>query len=376
MNVLFIAGWYPNSTFIYQGIFVKKHAQALKSVGINVKVVAFTINKSNKILENYTKCLVDENGIETLLIEINSVFHKFFRLSVNWQYRFMKKKITSCFNNFKPDIIHSNVLFTAGILGHKLAANYKVPHVITEHWSKADAFIEKGLFSGIAKQVLASASQIMPVSSYLASKLDKFIPGNKITVVPNAVNTDIFRFRNTSNNEELVFGCLANWEPPKRPDLIFEGLEAYVKKSGKKIKLIAVGGGILIEPIKKQNWNFEVEFHGFVSSEEIINVFKDVKFLLHASENETFSIILAEAAIMGIPMVASNKGAMPELVNNENGILTENTIEAWVQAIEKITALKYNWKQLSDDMIKRTSYQNVGMAYKSVYEKALLAYLN
>lgn len=372
MNVLFIAGWYPNSTFIYQGIFIKKHAQALQSVGVNLRVVAFTVNKSARIWENNSEYFKDENGVDTLLIEVNSVFHKFLLISFAWQYRFLRKYIAKYIPDFKPQIVHSNVLFPAGILGYKLSEDLKVPHVMTEHWSKADAFIERGSFSSVAKKALEKASFVMPVSNYLAGKLKKFIPENKLEVVPNTVDTTVFEFAGEKRiGESLVFACLANWQPPKRPDLIFEGLSAYVKKTGKTVKLISVGGGSLIQDIKKKKWNYEVKFYDFISSGEINNLFKDVDFLLHASENETFSIILAEAGTMGIPMVASRRGAMPELINERNGILTENTIEEWVKAIEKLVSSSYDRKQISEEMKKNVSHQSVGHKYKTVYEKAI-----
>ena len=82
MNVLFIAGWYPNSTFKYQGIFSKKHAHAIKSAGVNIKAMALTVNHSKKVLEFKSDFFTDEAGVETLLLEINSRFYKLFLINM------------------------------------------------------------------------------------------------------------------------------------------------------------------------------------------------------------------------------------------------------------------------------------------------------
>ena len=372
MNVLFIAGWYPNSTFKYQGIFSKKHAHAIKSAGVNIKVLALTVNHSKKVLEFKSDFFIDEAGVETLLLEINSNFYKLFLISMPLLNFIAKKNFKKHFSKFKPDIIHSNVLFPAGLLGAKLASDLNLPHVITEHWSKADTFMESGWFAKAAVKACAKAKTVMPVSNYLAKKIEKYIDSQKLIVVPNTVNTSVFKLiSQKQKNNEIVFACLANWQNPKRPDLIFEALNVFSKTSDKKIRLKSIGGGALIQPLKNRKWNFEVEFSDFVEAETIVNLFEDVDYLLHASEDETFSIILAEAGVMGIPMAASKKGAMPELVNSNNGVLTENTIEDWVKAIEKLTSATYNRKQISEEMKKLTSYEAVGSKYKEIYSEVV-----
>lgn len=368
MNVLFIAGWYPNSTFKYQGIFSKKHAHAIKAAGVNIKVLALTVNHSKKVLEFKSDSFTDEAGVETLLLEINSRFYKLFLVSMPLLNFIAKRNFKKHFSKFKPDVIHSNVLFPAGLLGAKLASDLNLPHVITEHWSKAAAFMENGWFAKSAIMACANAKAVMPVSNYLAKKIEKYIDSQKLIVVPNTVNTSVFKpISKKEKDNEIVFACLANWQNPKRPDLIFEALNVFSKTLNKKIRLKSIGGGALIQPLKNRKWNFEVEFYNFVEAETIVNLFEDVDYLLHASEDETFSIILAEAGVMGIPMAASNKGAMPELVNSTNGVLTENTIEDWVKAIEKLTASSYNREQISEEMKKLTSYEAVGSKYKEIY---------
>ena len=74
MKVLFISSWYPNSTNPLKGVFVKKHAAAIKSAGVDIEVLALTVSYSKKFYEKKVYKTTDENGVVTHLIELNSRF--------------------------------------------------------------------------------------------------------------------------------------------------------------------------------------------------------------------------------------------------------------------------------------------------------------
>jgi glycosyltransferase involved in cell wall biosynthesis len=372
MNILFISSWYPNSHFAYMGIFVKKHARAIKMAGGNIKVLAFVINKSDKWWENKSRFFIDENGIETQLIEVNAKLYKILTVDVLFHRIFINKYLSRELSSFKPDIVHSNVLFFGGLLGDYVSKKFKVPLVMTEHWSKAGNYLQEGLYKGKAKKALDHASMLMPVSNYLAGTFKGFIDEKKITVVPNVVDTDLFAYHERKTNpDKIVFACCANWVDPKRPDLFFEALEVYKKKSGKDFILQAIGGGDKLLPLKEKKWSFEVNYYGFTEGEKIVEIFKQTDFLLHASGLETFSVVLAEAGCMGIPMIASNTGAIPELVNEENGILCENTADSWVNAIEKIRTIDFDRKKIAGSMMEKASLKKVGEKYMEIYKKII-----
>ena len=79
MKVLFISSWYPNSVHPLKGLFVKKHAAAIKSAGVDIEVVAITVSPSSKTFEKKIYKHTDENGIVTHQIELNSRFYKWIQ---------------------------------------------------------------------------------------------------------------------------------------------------------------------------------------------------------------------------------------------------------------------------------------------------------
>src|SRR5436190_17009577 len=91
MKVLFISSWYPNSTNPLKGIFVKKHAEAIKKAGVEIEVLALTVNYSKRLYEKKVTVSTDENGIRTHLIEINSSVYKLIHVNLLLQCNFLKK---------------------------------------------------------------------------------------------------------------------------------------------------------------------------------------------------------------------------------------------------------------------------------------------
>jgi glycosyltransferase involved in cell wall biosynthesis len=367
MKVLFIASWYPNSMNPLKGIFVKKHAAAIKASGVDIEVLALTVSPG-KFFQVKIDTTIDEYGIKTHKIEFNSWFYKLIHLDILLQFGFLKQMYYKRIKrNFQPDIIHSNVLYPAAIMGYKLAKKEGLPHIITEHWSGVDKFMNKSLYARTGKKAYDSAKYVAVVSSFLKKSLSKHISGmDKIKVIPNVVDSNIFYFKPKQKNEELVFCCVAHWTGGKRPDLLFGALEKFSLERSVQFRLDVIGEGPLIGKIKEMNWNFKVNYLGNLFKEEIAERLRASDYFLHASNMETFSIVIAEAFSTGTPALASKVGAVPELVNDTNGILCENTIESWMEGLKKITQTHYDNEQISKNSDKY-SLLRIGNEFKGLY---------
>lgn len=369
MKVLFISSWYPNSVHPLKGLFVKKHAAAIKSAGVDIEVVAITVSPSSKTFEKKIYKHTDENGIVTHQIELNSRFYKWIHLNLYFQYRVISKYIEkSVVEVFKPDIIHSNVLYPAGILGYKIAKHHKLPHIITEHWSRVDKFISGSLFGYLGKKTYNNADCVTVVSDYLKNSLSKhFTNPNKIKVAPNVISTKVFNYhKKNDTSNELNFTCVAHWNSPKRPDLIFESLNEVAKSNSKSFVLNVVGEGALLNDLKCQTWNFKINYCGNLSPDKLATVLHKTDYFLHASEIETFSIVIAEALATGTPVLASNVGATGELINNSCGYLTANTKEEWVKNLNQLLKVNYDHSIISRQG-ERFSPEKIGGQFLEIY---------
>ncbi len=376
MKVLFISSWYPNSTNPLKGLFVKKHAQAICKAGTEIQVLALSVNPSEKLFQKKTYISTDEAGIITHNIELNSKFYKVLHLDLFLQYAIIKSYY---FKNikpkFKPEVVHSNVLYPAAILGHLLSKKEKLPHVITEHWSKVDQFMTRSLYANIGKKAYHRAKTITVVSAFLKKSISKHLNNpKKIEVVPNVISSAHFNYKaKTVNPETIVFGCVAQWRKPKRPDLIFNALNYVSKQLSKKIILNVVGEGHLINELKAKKWNFEINYIGNLRSEELSDVLHQADYFLHASDMETFSIVIAEALATGTPVFASQAGAISELINSGNGFTVDNSAESWANGIFKlIEKTDFDHQQIAADA-QRFNDDEIGKQFLEIYKKSIIA---
>lgn len=371
MNILFVSYWYPTPQHPLKGIFIKKHAHAVASAGCQVCVLSLCIENSSALYKKETLRSKDEAGIETIQILIQSRFYKFLHVLPFHQYRLIRKEFTQLKSTFDPNLIHSNVLYPAGILGHMLSKEFSKPHVITEHWSKIQKFMSKSLYASLGKKAYRDASAITVVSDFLKGTVCLYASEDKIHRVPNVINNDVFCYTPKAiTGDALVFTCVAHWHSPKRPDLIFHALQKLTRIQQKKIRLNVIGTGPLLTELKKGNWSFDINYLGQRSPSELASTLQQSDYFLHASDVETFSVVIAEALCTGTPVLASNKGAIPELLNTSNGILCDNTLESWEHGIEQLINIKYDYEHIAQDA-NRFSGKMIGRSFRELYERII-----
>jgi len=378
-KVLFLTFWYPDENNPIKGVFILEHARALLQAGYDVRLVAFNIRYSKKILYVSNLSFTDEGGLPTHLLKIHSVFHKLIYVAVpllsRIVFRYYLRYISPY---FQPDIIHSNVLYPAAIAGHYLARRIGKPHVITEHWSKVDKFFQKNLFSCSGSKAYREAHAITAVSGWLKKNIEKRVSDPKrIFVVPNVVSP-VFSYSQPRTVDEIVFSVVAKWEPPKNIDLIIEALQLVASGTSRPIVLQIVGEGSLLGPVleKRSRFLFAINHLGYQSKTQIAGTFRQTDFFLHCSMMETFSIVIAEALCAGVPVVASKVGAIPEIINPDNGILCNNTATDWAEAIREALQTPYDRMQISRQAISLYSAEPVSQLFGDVYDSVLQGHQN
>jgi glycosyltransferase involved in cell wall biosynthesis len=122
----------------------------------------------------------------------------------------------------------------------------------------------------------------------------------------------------------IVTAC--NINDVKRVYLILESL-ALVKCN---VEWYHFGDGPLMEEMvvksKSLPDNIKVKFYGRVSNEELFEFYKNfpVTFFLLVSKTEGgVPVSIQEAMSFGIPVIATNVGGIPEIVNSSNGMILD-----------------------------------------------------
>lgn len=383
MNILFLASWYPTVSKPGLGIFIKEHAIAVSKVGCNVFVIAILYTNSKKILQIDYNYHVEEYGIKVYTIEVRGMFAKplnyFFPFNLFITKKIMKKIIKQ--DKVIFDLIHSNVVFPAAITGYFISRHLKLPHVITEHWSRVNSILNLPVLGHYVRLSYMQSQKIMPVSNFLKNTLEHLIPEldkSKFQIVANVIDPDIFYYNEKKSDiTKPIFCAIATWVkkkiPDKLPELFIESLSEFQNLYGIKPRIIIVGGGNLVDDLKIlcEEKKLDAVFTGALNKNEIVSVLHSVDYFIHATTIETFGVVVAEALITGTPVICSNKGALPELVNMSNGILCDNTVSDWVEKLNQLFTLSFDNQKISTDIREKFSSKNIGHKIFTVYNEVL-----
>jgi glycosyltransferase involved in cell wall biosynthesis len=374
-QVLIISFWNPVEKSPQQGIFIEDQAAAVCSLGENVIFLQVNVLPSKNI---FLKKEVKESAFfrkSKITINLYSVFWKFYYVNPWLLAKIVGRILMQNFPGIKPGLIHSNVIFPCGIVADILAGKYGSEMIISEHWSKAEKLLKHPLYGKAALRTYLKNNTVITVSQFLASGIETATGHKNIKVIPNIVDTTLFSHKPKQDfdGSNLICTCVATWKLPKRLDLIVDSLSSVVKDSGCRVILNVVGNGPQTESVKAVGVpeNLKIVWHGYLDKGTIAKLLQASHLFLHASEIETFSIVTAEALSTGTPVLVSDKGALPELVREHNGMLAENNVESWKERFCEIINRRFDNELIAKENQTRFSAEHIGRSILDIYNKVL-----
>jgi glycosyltransferase involved in cell wall biosynthesis len=227
----------------------------------------------------------------------------------------------------------------------------------------ADLYIERRGFIPFYTQRLKYLDKLFLVSKagkdYLIKKYPEFIQKYELSYLGTSRMDKSINKK--SENQILIISCSAI-NKIKRVDRIYGGLLVFAGRNPEvNFKWIHLGGGPLIKNIQQliiENnlKNLTVDIKGILSNDEIHIFYKNnyVDCFIHASESEGLPVSFMEAQSYGIPIVSTNVGGVPEIVNETNGILIDAKAdsEQIADAIEKIILNREVRQTMSENALK------------------------
>ena len=216
------------------------------------------------------------------------------------------------------DIIHNNFDF----LPLTYSGLIKTPVITTIHGFSSPQIIPVyKKYNSTGYYVSISNSDRSPDLGYLAT-------------VYNGLDIKDFEFNNNPQDYLLYFGRIH----PHKGTL--EAIE-IAKKSGRKLLIAGIvqDESYFKEKIEPQ-LNDQIEYIGSAGTEKRNELLGNAFALLHPiSFDEPFGLSVAEAMLCGTPVIAFNRGSMPELIkHHETGFLV-NTIDEAVEAVDQIKSI-------------------------------------
>ncbi len=335
-----------------------------------VEIYLFGLREFN--IENYS-------GIENFYISSINIDKDIFEKSDGSlsKIKYIKAlpSIKKLIKEFKPDIIHAHYATSYGLLG---ALSGFHPLIISVYGSDVNEFPYKSVIHKmIFKFILQRAEKILATSNTLARDVKKYT-GKDIEVTPFGIDMNIFRPDNNKekffNKDDLVIGTVKALEDIYGIEYLITAFKLLNEKYGNlPLKLLIVGGGTKEDKLKKLVGGLDLsnvtKFTGAVEYSEINSYHNMMDIEVYLSLNESFGVSVLEASACGKPVVVSNVGGLPEVVeNNITGFVVEKeNIEQAVSAIEKLILdknLRINLGKNGRNKVEKDF--NIGNNFKSI----------
>jgi glycosyltransferase involved in cell wall biosynthesis len=329
LKILFLPRWYPHRYDPMPGLFIQRQAEAVSSY---CDVAVLYVHADEQAANRYEIDFADENGIRVVRvyyreshIPLLSGFLKMFRFFHAHSLGFKMLR------SFQPDLLHVHVLTREGIIAMANKLQNGTPYVITEHWSRylpASNNFRGGFRKMITRQVVKSSTAMIAVSETIKTAMLKFRLRNpNFFVVPNPVETSIFTIGGQRVGNILKrFIHISCFED--RPKNISGFLNVVKNLSGKRsdFECFLIGDGPEFDIWKTRADELgllgkTVFFTGLKEQKELVNEIQAADFVVLSSNYETFGTVVIECLSCGIPVVATNVGIVPEVINETNGIM-------------------------------------------------------
>ena len=387
-NILWLTSWYPNSTDPFNGDFIKREAEAV-SVYQPLKILYVVKNNRNSFLESngYSEVHNRTNNLEEYILYYSSagsdrsVLSRFNSLKTYFsRHREFIKQLRR--NADLPDLVHVQVALKAGLIALYLKWRYRIPYVLTEHWSgyypiSKDSLYKKSYLTRfVTRLIIKNAIRFLPVSEDLGKEIDKHWSPVSFQKIPNVVNTDLFYPSENAPPAIFRFIHVSSLQYPKNPEGIIRAFIELLKQNiSAELELVGPVNPSLMEFIKATGLRpDQLHCAGEISYDQVSVELRKSSSLIMYSFYENMPCAILEALCSGLPVIATKVGGIPEIIREENGILINVGNET-----ELLDAMKemirnyhlYDRRQISHAATEQFSYEVIGKKIVDIYSSVL-----
>jgi glycosyltransferase involved in cell wall biosynthesis len=252
-------------------------------------------------------------------------------------------RLKKVIRTFKPDILHTHYAASYGLIG-SLSGFHPF---INSIWGIDISIFPNVSFlhRNIIKYTFRSADVITSTSISLSREAQRYTDKN-IIVIPFGINLNNFKPTNNSSlfkNSDIVIGTVKSLEQKYGIEYLINAFSILVKNFPElSLKLLIVGSGSMKDKLKelakRLNVNTNSVFTGKVPHNKISDYHYMMDIEVYLSNFESFGVSIIEASACERPVVVSDVGGLPEVVeHNVTGIVVPpKNPELAAQAISKL----------------------------------------
>ena len=384
IRVLFLPKWYPNRYDPMPGLFIRRQAEAITPF---CDVAVIYVHPDPDCPNNFEAEFSEENEVRVLRVyyKVKGQPATMAGKALNfWKFYRANLKAIYSIRQFEPDLVHAHILTRMALIGMKVSRSRHIPLVISEHWSRY--YPENNTYRGFFRKLLTSfivkkAGAVIAVSEKLREAMQQCnLKNEEFKVVPNVVDTEIFRvgppFGEHPVKTMVHISCFED-----KSKNISGFLRSIKELAGQRsdFRCLMVGEGPDWEEMKDYAGFMGIRdsvvfFTGLKADNELAGILAAADFSVVSSRYETFGTVLIESLACGIPVVTTNVGIAPEVINTGNGILVppgDETVmtEALGQMIGRCGS--FDREAIRAGVAVKYTRENVGREIVDLYRKVL-----
>ncbi len=227
---------------------------------------------------------------------------------------------------------------------------------------------KKGWFTGVKNMTLVTPSK------WLANLVDQsFLKGYKIEIINNGIDLSIFKPTESNFREKygigskkIILGVSYSWSDKKGLDVF---IELSRRLDHKKYKVVLVGTN---DSVDKQLSEHILSIHLTHNQTELAEIYSAADIFINPTREDVFPTVNIEALACGTPIITSNTGGSPEILDESCGSIIDcNDVVELEKEIVRICSEK---PYLIEACIKRAKKFNMHdkyIEYVELYERLL-----
>lgn len=383
-HILFLPRWYPSAADPMFGLFIQRHAEAV-ALRHHVSVVyALPAEKHQPLIVNFEHiegvdthyCFYRKSScsLGAMAAVLNNI--RYFRALLRGVKAARKR-------GGQFDFTHVHILTRLSVIALWLKFSYGIPYMVTEHWSRylplTNSF--QGTFrKWLTRYAVRNASCITAVSQNLAAAMKSHrLEHPDYRVLPNVVDVALFKPQKKSPGSMHKLVHVSCFEDRSKNISGLLRVLAKLSTVRNDFQCSMVGDGIDFQAMKTYASDLgltgdQLVFTGLLEKQALVDVVAAADFMVMFSNYENMPVVIPEAFACGIPVVATRVGGIPEIINEENGLLVEAAGEtALLNAILRMmeNSRNYDPQRLRDSVVNKNSLENVSAFLDNCYRSKM-----
>ena len=250
--------------------------------------------------------------------------------------------------------------------------------------TQSDLFFNSRILSSLLKRIMCLPNAVVVLSKLDKIKYERFVSGNTLHFIPNAVTVNDFRDNNQKNFNETFLNVVYIGRLVIEKGIL-DVIEAIgiLKRNEKylNIKFQIAGSGpdekILKKKVIELKLQKQVIFHGPILGFEKIKFWQNAHIFAFPTYSEGLPYTVLESLSSGTPLLTTRVGGIPDAVEeNKQGIFVKPKNPSNIaQALKYMYSDRALLKQMSENCIEKAmekySIERLSSQFKELYLKTL-----